>query len=115
MSTHDTDVKTRLMAKVEASIDALLATRKSPAEAQLEDIEQAALAAGQQLAQAVTAELVVESAAELPAWPLCPKCGRKMKAKGKRRRRVVTESGEVTLQRAYYHCAECGQGIFPPG
>jgi len=115
MSTQDTEVKARLMAKAEASIDAMLAARKRPAEAQLEDIEQAALSAGRQLAQAVTVELVAESAAELPAWPMCPQCGQKMKAKGKRRRRVVTESGEVTLKRAYYHCAACGQGIFPPG
>jgi len=115
MSMQDTEVKARLMAKAEASIDAMLAARQRPAEAQLEDIEQAALTAGRQLAHAVTVELVAESAAELAAWPECPTCGQKMKAKGKRRRRVVTESGEVTLKRTYYHCAACGQGIFPPG
>lgn len=115
MVTKDTEVKARLMAKAEATIDAMLAARKRPTEAQLEDIEQTALTAGQRLAHAVTMELVAESAAELPAWPQCPTCGQKMKAKGKRRRRVVTESGEVRLKRTYYHCAACGQGIFPPG
>jgi hypothetical protein len=38
-----------------------------------------------------------------------------MKTKGKRRRRIVTEAGEIELERLYYHCAACGQGFFPPG
>jgi len=115
MPEKDTEVKARLMAEAEATIDQLLATRKAPAEVSLADIEQVARAAGQQLAQAVTAALVRASAAELPAWPNCPQCGGKMKNKGKRRRRVVTETGEVELERDYDHCAACGQGIFPPG
>ena len=115
MPKPDTELKARLMVEAEAAIDQLLAARTAPAAASLADIEQVALAAGQQLAQAVTVELVAEGATELPAWPRCPQCGRKMKNKGKRRRRVVTETGEVELERAYYHCAACGQGIFPPG
>jgi NADH pyrophosphatase NudC (nudix superfamily) len=115
MLEKDTDLKARLMAEAEAAMDKLLATRQAPTEASLADIEQVARAVGQQLAQAVTAELVSASAAELPAWPNCPECGRKMKHKGKRRRRVVTETGEVELERVYYHCAACGRGIFPPG
>lgn len=115
MPERDTELKARLMAEAEAALDNLLASRKAPAEASLADIEQVARAVGQQMAQAVTAELVSASAAELPAWPKCPECGRKMKNKGKRRRRVVTETGEVELERVYYHCAACGRGIFPPG
>jgi transposase-like protein len=72
-------------------------------------------AASLKFEQALTTELVAESAAELPAWPNCPQCGQKMKNKGKRRRRVVTETGEVEIERHYYHCAGCGQGFFPPG
>lgn len=115
MPTPEAELKARLMTEAAATIDQLLATRKAPAEASLADIEQVARTAGQQLAQAVTAALVAESAAELPAWPQCPMCGRKMKNKGHRQRRVVTETGEVELERTYYHCAACGQGIFPPG
>ena len=114
MPTPEAELKARLMTEAAATIDQLLAARKAPAEASLADIEQVARAAGQQLAQAVTVALVAESAAELPAWPQCPQCGRKMKNKGHRRRRVVTETGEVELERVYYHCAACGQGLFPP-
>jgi DNA repair exonuclease SbcCD ATPase subunit len=115
MPTPEAELKARLMADAAATIDQVLAARKAPAEASLAEIEQVARTAGQQLAQAVTVALVAESAAELPAWPECPTCGRKMKNKGQRRRRVVTETGEVELERTYYHCAACGQGLFPPG
>lgn len=51
--------------------------------------------AGQEFEQALTAERVAESAAQLePGWPVCPSCGRRMKAKGQRRRRLVTKVGE---------------------
>ena len=115
MPKPDAELKARLMAEAEAAIDQLLAARKAPAEASLADIEQVVLAAGQQIEQALTAELVTESAVEPAPWPSCPQCGRKMKNKGQRRRRVVTETGEIELERTYYHCAACGQGIFPPG
>ncbi len=115
MSYQDAELKARLMAEAEAAIKTLLATRKAPAEASLADIEQVVRRAGQQIEQALTTELVTESAAQLPPWPACPQCGGKLKNKGKRRRRVVCETGEIELERSYYHCAACGQGIFPPG
>ncbi len=115
MPDQNAELKARLKAEAEAAIEQLLASRKAPGEASLADIERVVRAASQQWEQALTAELLAESAAELPAWPTCPQCGQKMKNKGKRRRRVVTETGEVDIERHYYHCAACGQGFFPPG
>ena len=54
----DAELKACLMAEAEAAIDKLLATRQAPAEASLADIEPVVLAAGQQIAQVLTAELV---------------------------------------------------------
>ncbi len=116
MSRTQTELKAQLLAQAEAALDQLLATRPPPATAQLADLEQAVRVVGQELEQAWTAELVAESAGELPvSWPTCPVCGRRMKAKGKRRRRLVTVTGEVPLEREYYYCGECRQGFFPPG
>jgi NADH pyrophosphatase NudC (nudix superfamily) len=115
MPDQNAELKARLKAEAEAAIEQLLAKRKAPGEASLADIEQVVRAASQQWEQALTAELLAESAAELPAWPACPQCGQKMKNKGKRKRRVVTETGEVEIERHYYHCAACEQGFFPPG
>ena len=115
MPERDAELAARLEAAAKAAIAKVLAERKLPAEATLADIEQAALAAGAELEQAIAAELARESAAALPAWPDCPQCGQKLKSKGKRRRRIVTEAGEIEVERLYYHCAACGQGFFPPG
>ena len=115
MSDPEAELEVRLQAAAHAAVAKVLAERKAPAEATLADIERAARSAGQQLEQAVASALAQESAAELPAWPNCPQCGQKMKNKGQRRRRIVTEAGEIEVERTYYHCAVCGQGIFPPG
>ena len=115
MLDPDADLKARLEAATDAAIAKVLAERKLPAEATLADIERVALEAGHEIEQAIAEALAHESAASLPDWPNCPQCGQKMKHKGKRRRRVVTEAGEVEVERAYYYCATCHQGFFPPG
>lgn len=45
----------------------------------------------------------------------CPDCGGAMIYKGRPKREVVHLEGETGLERAYYYCAECEDGIFPPG
>ncbi len=115
MSDPNAEMKARLKAEAEAAIEELLAKRKAPAAASLADIEQVVRTASLKFEQALTAELLAEGAAEVPAWPDCPQCGQRLKHKGKRKRRVVTETGEVEIERPYYHCAACGQGFFPPG
>lgn len=115
MSDPEAELEARLRAAAEAALAKALAERKAPGEATLADIERVARSAGQQIAQAVASALAQESGAELAAWPHCPQCGRKMKNKGRRHRRIVTEAGEIEVERAYYHCPACRQGIFPPG
>lgn len=115
MTQRDPELMARLEGVAKTAIATALAESPLPAEARLEDIERVALAAGQQIQQAIAAELAQESAAMLPAWPSCPQCGQKMKTKGKRRRRLVTQAGEVEIERLYYHCGVCGQGFSPPG
>lgn len=116
MPTQKTPLKARLMTHAEAAIEELL-TQKRPAEtATLAEIEGVVLKVRQRLEQALTQELMAESGQALPAsWPICPKCGQQLKAKGKRTRRVVTVTGEVTVKREYYHCRTCHRGFFPPG
>ena len=46
----------------------------------------------------------------------CPKCGGKLKKKGKKKRELITRGGqEIELEREYGECTKCGEGIFPPG
>jgi len=113
ISDREAELRARLQAATDAAIAKVLAERKPAAEATLADIERAARTAGQAIEQAIA--LAQESAAALSRWPACPQCGQRMKNKGNRQRRIVTEAGEIEVVRAYYHCAQCGQGIFPPG
>ena len=75
LSTTELSEQARLKAEAEAAIEELLAKRKAPAAASLADIEQVVRSASLKFEQALTAELLAEGAAELPAWPDCPQCG----------------------------------------
>ena len=46
---------------------------------------------------------------------ICPDCGRSMTYKGTPIREVEHLAGETALARAYYYCAHCESGLFPPG
>ena len=46
---------------------------------------------------------------------LCSDCGQPMSYKGAPSRDVEHLEGELALGRAYYHCAHCKSGLFPPG
>lgn len=45
----------------------------------------------------------------------CPECGEPMIYKGKPGRDIAHLEGETELKRAYYYCAHCEAGLFPPG
>ena len=45
----------------------------------------------------------------------CPTCGQAMSYKGRPKREVEQLEGESELGRAYYPCAPCEGGHFPPG
>ena len=46
---------------------------------------------------------------------VCPECGGAMIYKGTSKRGIAHLEGEVALGRAYYYCARCETGLFPPG
>jgi hypothetical protein len=115
MPDRNAELKARLMAEAEAAIVQMLAEAMPPGQESLADIERSARTAGQRIEQAIAVGLAGAGAGALPAWPDCPSCGRRMKNKGRRRRRVVTESGEIEVTRSYYYCPTCRRGLFPPG
>lgn len=45
----------------------------------------------------------------------CPECGQAMSYKGTPQRAVEHLEGEMEIGRAYYYCAHCESGLFPPG
>jgi hypothetical protein len=103
-----------MMAEAEKAIERLLADRSEKEELMLSDIERMVRVAGQRVMEGFTGELVEEEA-QKPQSCICAECGRKMRYKGEKARDLVTETGDVRLERAYYYCPICREGVFPPG
>ena len=52
---------------------------------------------------------------DLQARPRCPKCGKRMTLQDDGSVPVETLEGRITLERPYYYCRSCHEGLFPPG
>ncbi len=110
------ELKAHLMAEAEKAIEALLARKAKAEDITLSEIEQLAVQGGTSFRQAVVESLVGESSrVEEVKEQVCPRCGQKLRYKGKRAKNVVTEAGEVRMERDYYYCEDCRRGVFPPG
>jgi len=104
------------MAEAEAAIDKILANKPASEDITLSEIEQLAVSGGKDFREAVLEGLVEEEQAAPSSEAVsCLQCGTNMHYKGKRTKILVTEAGEVSVERDYYYCAECRQGVFPPG
>lgn len=107
------ELKARLLAEAEAIINESVGQDPTTQPRTLSDIEQAALKAGQQVKAAVLAGLIANTP-PTSGSEMCPECGGTLKAKGKRSKWVLTQAGEVQVERDYYYCAQCKTGFFPP-
>jgi uncharacterized protein with PIN domain len=107
-------LKARLMAEAEEAINHLLAEAEDKGRLTITDIERLARKTGERVMEEVTQALVDEEGQQ-PASNRCPQCGEKMHYKGLKGRNVITETGDVRVDRGYYHCQTCRRGLFPPG
>lgn len=76
------------------------------------EIEKLARKTGEQVMGEVT-EALVEEESDQQVSNLCPQCGKKMQYKGLKGRGLITDTGEVRLERGYYYCKSCRTGVFP--
>lgn len=112
--TTEQELERALREQAERVIKRVLVEKKPTGENSLKDIEGMAIRAGDRFREQVLDYLAREES-EAKEEPVCEDCRRRMKSRGKRKRAVVTEAGEVWLERCYYVCPECGKKIFPPG
>jgi uncharacterized protein with PIN domain len=117
MRLTDDELKAEMKAKAEAAIEKLFAEKKHPNDIKLSDIEQAVYEAGEAIKADLTAGLVKQIGQEEVAvpGPTCPTCGQEMHYIGHKAKQIITETGAVTVERAYYYCETCRSGLFPPG
>lgn len=113
MRPNDEELKVQMMAAAEGVIEKLLAGTKEKEELTLSDIERLVRRAGQDVMEGLTGTLA-NAEAQGRESRICPECGRKMRYKGRKKRDIITETGEVSLERGYYYCPTCREGVFPP-
>ena len=114
MTSDDKALKGQMMVEAEEAINQLLAGVGEKEEVKLSDIERLVRVAGEQVMERFTARLVEVGAQEVEGR-ICPACGGEARYKGQKARDLITETGEVRLERAYYYCPNCRKGFFPPG
>jgi uncharacterized protein with PIN domain len=77
-------------------------------------MEVIALKVGQAVKERIMQELVAGTP-EPEAVERCEACGGQLRRKGKRKKWIATQAGEVQVERDYYYCEACQRGFFPPG
>jgi hypothetical protein len=116
MNRSREQIKARLMKQAEAVIDELLNWSDSTPKPNLTKVEaivgQLRKRFGEQMAQEV---IHAQEAKQLVPGPECPTCRQEMRYKGQKEVTVESWVGDLRIERGYYHCPDCEEGLFPPG
>src|SRR5687768_6755079 len=110
----DEELRERLKKQADELIEAIVANKKPAGQNSLQDLERLAIQAGQGFEERVLDYLAQEES-QAEVEPGCEDCGRRMRSRGKRKRQLVSEAGEIQIERRYYVCPKCGKTAFPPG
>lgn len=111
MASNREELKAKLLARVEASLDELLEDERLHEGMSLTEIEQVMGQPEGDFRQAVLEEII---GMQQETAKNCPLCGGKLRNKGKRSKHLVTVRGETKIERTYYQCEGCSKGYFPP-
>jgi hypothetical protein len=107
--------KAQLLAEAEKLIEHALDWTDTTERPDLSQIESIVLQLRRQFGQALAENMIAAQAATQPVEaPPCSQCGKRMQSKGRKRKTVVSQVGELHLDRTHYHCPNCAGGLFPP-
>ena len=116
MKSNRAERKAALLRQAEQMVDDLLNWEDEHQRPNLTEIEDIVLALRKRMGEQMARSVVDHQAAQSPVpGPKCPGCGREMRAKSRKRRRVESRAGSVPLERTYFYCDHCRRGSFPPG
>lgn len=108
--------KERLLAQFEAMYEELYAWREAHPEASFDEIASQVTPLRRMLIGELLEQLAGQyGSGQVAEGMRCEGCGEAMEYKGEPQRDVAHLEGESHLKRAYYYCARCEGGIFPPG
>lgn len=107
--------KAHLLAEAEKLIDQALDWTDATARPNLTQIETIVLELRRQFGTSLAENMIAAQAAAQPVEaPPCPHCGQPMQPKGRKDKTVVSQVGDVHLERTHYYCPACEGGLFPP-
>ena len=115
MKRTRSQIKAELMEKIEAELEQLLDWQVKTEKPDLTQFEDAILATRKEISVDMLKELLRGEQSHTPLDVLCAKCGAVMENKGQRPQVLETRLGTLRMERTYFHCPQCGEGLFPPG
>ncbi len=107
--------KARLLAEAEQLIEEALDWTETTERPNLTQIETLVLELRRQFGKALAENMIAAQATAQPVEaPRCPQCGQAMQSKGDKDKTVVSQVGDLRLERTHYYCPACEDGLFPP-
>jgi hypothetical protein len=105
--------KAEFLRAAEAMYEDLHAWREKHLDASFDEIADQVTPRRRKLVAKLLEQLAVKGDERVEA-PVCEQCGKAMSYRGTPERGVSHREGEVGLERAYYYCDPCEEGLFPP-
>jgi transposase-like protein len=91
----------------------MLAEEEQGAGRNINDIEDAMVRIGDQVAQEFGVQALAQHTRHAPEHPPCPDCGHAGEHAGPHTRELITRRGQVPLTEAKYRCPKCRRHFFP--
>ena len=109
-------LKAEFIAEAEELFDELMEWDEQNEKPNLTQIEEIVLALRKRFGERIAQKVIMGQEERQPAERVpCPACGREMENKGMKNNQVETQMGNLKIERGYYYCPDCKQGLFPPG
>jgi uncharacterized protein with PIN domain len=109
-------LKAEFIAEAETLFDELMMWEEQTEKPNLTQIEEIVLEVRKQFGERMAQKMIMRQEERQPAERVkCPECDGEMENKGLKDNQVETQIGNLKIERGYYYCPDCKQGIFPPG
>jgi uncharacterized protein with PIN domain len=116
MKKSRAQLKAEFIAEAEELFDELMEWDKQNEKPNLTQIEEIVLELRKRFGERIAQKMIMGQEERQPAKRVqCPACGREMENKGMKNNQVETQIGNLQIERGYYYCPDCQQGLFPPG
>lgn len=116
MKKDQEKLRAEFMAEAEELFDELMAWEEDNQEPDLTQIEDIVLKLRKRFGEQVAEKVILRQEERQPSERVhCARCDGEMETKGMKGNQVETRIGNLKIERGYYYCPQCKQGVFPPG